>query len=294
VFSGAVIMLIQFNAYLLLDDPWWIDINRIAALVAQRFPAIGRVEAVPGATPGAGLLTIDNGMLVVLSLPHRLSDAEIWPTFAPLQSWDPRGAVAAHRGHIVISCGGDNLPGIDGAKAFAATVTLVAAALAEVAPVTAVLWQEGSVLMSLSGVAAAAERLHLGRLPVSAWVSFVPVTAAGQRPEHSVGMLTHGMALFAGRELELAPAPIPSRLAFEQTSDVANRVLEDGLVLTEGGWIEDPATGEGLLVRTRSSWWRRGVPAFVLLRQDALVDPDTLEVLRGPGRRRFSFSRTHA
>ena len=264
----------HFTATILLDRPWKLDIDRLAGALRKRFPRIGTVAATSGQGRGdAGVLTLDGAQIVVESTPGRAPVDRMRPDLNTLRFWDPSEALDRHAARLTISCGGE-LPGLDGAEAYAAATHFAATAALKEVPALAVIWDHGWTIHRPTDFAEMATGLLAGRMPVNAWVSFAPVVPRGHDPALATGMVTYGLAPMIGRELELAPRPGDPRRAWFALSEIVRRMLDRGLVLSDGQVV----TSEGVdfTARARTYWLRRGSSAFVLVAPDAVVDAETL------------------
>ena len=267
--------MVQFTATMLVERPWAPEPGEVAAAVERRFPAIGRVEAVrdPGAQHAA--IRIDGAELWLRSAAAPLPAERLAAPIRTHRAWDPEPAIRGHAAHLDISCGGE-LPGLEGSKAYAAVVHFVTAALVPLAPVTAIFWRAGWVILEPAFFAGAAGEMLAGRMPVGAWVSFAFILPRGHGPSEATGALTLGMKPFVGRELELAPRPGDARTAWNCIGRVARMALDRGVRLAEGARLGDADGGWALTVRERDQWMRPGEPAFVLVTDDSIVDAATL------------------
>ncbi len=271
-------MPIQFNAMVLLEKPWTIDIDLLAEKVSEDFPGIGVVEAMPGlgGEGEAGLLTIDGGMVVIDFIDQPMPAEKLAPPLMTMQSWASDTAVRAHTAHLSISCGGD-LEGLQGAKAFAAATHFVTSTLAGLAPATAVFWPESWCLSEPETFQASSQRLLQATMPISAWLTFAAVVPKGANPETALGMVSYGMRPFIGRELELAPAPVNAETALRRIASIARSALDHGLELSDGLRIEGVDGEIGITARERTFWLRREQSAYVLVADDAIVDSEALK-----------------
>ncbi|MGF1500307.1 MAG: hypothetical protein ACFBSD_00685 [Paracoccaceae bacterium] len=284
-------MLQHISAHCLLERPHVLDIERLAERLTIVMPEIGRVEYLRGPKPGAGLLTIDGGLIVVMNEPGPLSDALTMADPDRILTWDPGPAIGRHCARIVVACGGDTIPGLDGARTYAATVTLVSAALTAIAPVCALYWPAGGVFSPPDALSSAARGLLAGRLPLDLWVGLTSIEAHLDAEEHpgpfgpppAEGAATTGLLPFLGREIELAPAFVDQQTALDQIRAVACAALSGDLKLEDGVAIPDGPAG-GTLVRLRRAWHREGVPAAVLVPPDSVVNARSLRLI-SPGRR---------
>ena len=266
-----------FSASILLERPWPLDMDRIARAVSERFPEIGEVDAVAGqGDADSGVLTIDHAQVVLQSADERVTEEAYRPPLKILRAWDPAPAVRRHRAHLRISCGG-RLSGLDGALAYAAATHFVAAAVAGITRPRAVLWEPARALVEPGDFAIGAETVLTGAAPLMSWLSYAPVVPEGHTPANATGMVTYGLKPFIGRELELAPRPGDPRAAYRCLGSVVRRLMKGGITLRDGQRMIDAEAGVSLTVRERRYWLRREESVFVLVAEDSVVDPLTLQ-----------------
>lgn len=159
----------------------------------------------------------------------------------------------------------------------------VAAALVPLMPTLAVFWRTSWSLTRPETFVEAAPGPTSGRAPVGIWAGFATVAPRGDAGD-AIGMVSYGLAPFLGREIELAPAPTSAGDALRLMTMVAQHLLDERLVPTDGQSLVLPEGPGFLTVRTRDSWLRPDVPALVIVGDDAVVDPETLAVKdRGTG-----------
>jgi hypothetical protein len=268
----------QFAATILLDDIWSMDVEQIATAVQTRFPQIGTIEAVPGQADEAqsGILLIDGANVVLQDVAHPFPASELSPGLKVLKTWDAGQAIRTHKAHLTVTCGGDALKGVEGAKAYAAACHFVTAAAVTVSPARAVFWNSGWSLTQSEPFVLASELLLNSRMPLGTWVSFATIVPKGYAPEEATGMVTYGMRPFIGRELELAPRPGSPQSAYRCISWVARQILNNGLVLGEGQRLLEEETGVAMTVCPRTYWLRRDMSAFVLVSDDSVIDRKSL------------------
>ncbi|MGD1924104.1 MAG: hypothetical protein ACFB03_07915 [Paracoccaceae bacterium] len=268
----------HFSATLLLDRPWQLNIDAIATALRSLFPQIGDVDSVPGqaADQDAGVLIIEGATVVVQSVSAPIDPDELTPPLRPLRAEGADAAAAQHTAQVVITAGGA-LPGLEGGEAYAALVHFVAAAALTVSPASAVFWRQGWALTRATTFSASTTMLLEGKMPVGTWISFASVVPTGYRPEDGMGMVTYGMRPFIGRELELAPRPGDARKAFQTLGAICRMLLDKGITLADGARLRTDDESPVFLVRERTYWLRRDLSAFVLVSDDAVVDPETLK-----------------
>ena len=265
----------QFTATILLEEPGEPEVEAIAATMAMRFPTIGRIGALPATGESDGAVTID-GARVTLRLSDRVPEEGFLPPLKLIRPWDPVRAIRRHTAALEVACGGE-LPGLEGAEAYAAAVHFVATAACQVAPATAILWREGWAVSDPEAFARDAESILSGCMPLSSWVGFAAIVPRGHAPEEATGMVTYGLRPFIGREIELAPRPGGPREACRCVSRVARMALDRGIALEDGQHLADPGGAFAVTVRERNYWLRPDHSAYVLVADDSFVDAETLK-----------------
>lgn len=264
--------MVQFTATVLLERAWAPDAGTIAAAVAERFPSIGAVEAVPVRQA----IRIDGAEVALRPGQGRIAANRLVPPMRPVRVWDAEPAIRAHLAYLDIVCNGET-PGVDRAVAYAAAVHLVAAAAVGLGPAAAVFWSLGWALSSPANFIGAAGDILAGRVPLVAWVSFAPVVPRGYAPGQATGMVTYGMRPFIGRELELAPRPCDAQTAWRSVGRIARSALAREVRLADGIRLGDAGGQWTITVRECDHWLRKGEPVFVLVAGDSMIDAATLQ-----------------
>ncbi|MEM6621742.1 MAG: hypothetical protein AAF674_05890 [Pseudomonadota bacterium] len=267
----------RFTASILLEQPWPLNIDAIAAAVARRFPQVGRTEAVVGQSDvrDSALLRIDGGNIVITSEDVRCAPADEVPRMKMVRRWDGSRDLARHTAHVTVSCGG-RLSDLAGVKAYAAAVHFVTAAILDLTPALGVYWHGSHVLNRPQAFSAASGALLQGEMPLDNWVGFASYVPSGYAAGDAIGMVSHGLRPFLGRELELAPRRSNAASAHLWISSVAQRVLGSGLDLGDGLHVIDAAQNFDLTVRERTFWLRRDLSSYVLVSPDAVVEVASL------------------
>ncbi|MEM1160395.1 MAG: hypothetical protein AAGJ28_05635 [Pseudomonadota bacterium] len=275
----------HFNASILMDRPWPIEIDVLADKLRERYPQIGNIDGIPGQSDQAdsGVITIDGAQVVLESVDDRVPDATLFAPMKILRTWDPTPVIRTHMAHLTVSCGG-RLPGLDGAESYAAATHFVTACAAMVAPATAVLWANSHSLTTRRDFVSTADGLLKGHMPLGCWVTYAPIVPHGYEASAATGMVTHGLRPMIGRELELAPRPGDPKSAYRCVSTIVQLVLDSGLTLHDGQRLEDKDGAFALTVRERTYWLRRDESAYVLVADDSVVDPKTLQPIGTPAR----------
>ncbi len=265
------------TATVLLEEPLPLDTQALAAAVSDRFPQIGHVEPVLNQSVDgtAALLRIDGAHVVVTLEEGRCTPADLKPELRTVRGWNCKDAVARHRARLTISCGGQPA-GLEWAKAHAAAVHFVTAALLPDLPALAVLWNTGYVIAPVGEFGEASTALLAGHLPVPLWLSFATVVPKGFEADSALGIVTYGLRPFVGYELELAPRPCTASEALGSVAAIARKVLTGKTGLNDGDRLTDGETLHDFTVRERNFWLRRDLSARVLVTPDAVVEVESL------------------
>ena len=268
----------QFSATLLLDRPWSLNVDAIAAAMRTLYPSIGEVEALPDQfdEEERGAIAVEGATVILKTIDAPLGESDLNAPLKTLRAGGVEDAAASHRACLVVSASGD-LPGLEGGEAYAAVVHFVAAAALSVTPARAVFWKTGWALTRAETFATAANMLLKGKMPVGTWISFATIVPSGMQPESGLGMVTYGLKPFVGRELELAPRPGDARMAFEIVSSVCRTLLNRGKQLSDGMVLKTEDQQVRLTVRERRYWLRRDLSAFVLIADDSVIDTKNLQ-----------------
>ncbi len=267
----------RFTAVILLERSWSFDFAELAEILAERFDVLGEIRAEVPEGSGPPILTIDGAPLPI-EIEHSRWEGELEPDgLGTWRSWDLGPALADHRAHILVSCATPG-SGFTWAKAVATVVTLIAGALARLGPALAVVYPSAGTVLPVDDAYRAGRMATAGVSPIEAWVGFMPVRPENG-PEGCHGALSRGLRIFIGREVEVAPAPMEPRRAIDRAHGAAWQALDGDDPLAEGATIGGPLASVGLRIRAAPDWLRPGVPAFVLLSPDAVVDPETLTLL---------------
>ncbi|MGF1447570.1 MAG: hypothetical protein ACFBRM_15410 [Pikeienuella sp.] len=279
-----------YSAEILLEEPWQFDMAELATALGNRFEALGEVSETTD-TDGAPALRIDGALVPVQISADRVAIPPTDPGLVPISSWDPTPAIDEHKAHIRVSCDGPG-KGVVWAKAYATVVTLVAGALAKLGPANAVHFPASGVVLRPTDALQAGRTGLRGVSPIEAWTAIYLIAPAAREtdpqengPAELHGALTRGLASFIGREVALAPVPLPPDQALARAKGAAWAALDGEKPLVDGETMTDPHSGYATRVRSAAEWLRPGIPVFVLVGQDSPVDPKTLTVPNSAPRR---------
>jgi hypothetical protein len=259
---------------------WKPELGEVCAAIERRFPEIGRVRA-SAAKPDSGVADtfLIDGATVSMSIVNAPYPPEqLIPPVRLVEHVDADAVGRAHLCYVMLSA--EAPEGIEWAQAYSALVTLVASVVAEEAPALAAFWASSWALRTPEGLREAADEIMAGGVPRSFWVSLAEVRSAKVNGIEMRGMMSFGLRPFAGREIELAPAPISLAAARAFSEKLADRMLagempEDWETIAIAGH-EKPA-----VVRLAERFMRPSQPVALIVAHGATVDPETLKPRKG-------------
>ncbi|MEM1382931.1 MAG: hypothetical protein AAF713_17215 [Pseudomonadota bacterium] len=269
-------MALRFNAVVLLERAWTPDIGSIAALIAQHYPVLGKPDwRMEG---DEGVLVLDGAEVRIATVPAALLSSDLKPPMLMLGQPDANAIAERQKAHVVVSAEGEGEgQGPTWTKAYAAITTLVTTIVASEAPaLLSIFWPHASVFWTLEQAQRAAEAILSGSTPLEQWIGFAIVTPSNIDRDDVGGMVTWGLRAFVGKEIELAPAPLPPAQVGRHVIGVCKLILDGGATFRDRETLRADAGGPVFVIRERDFWLRRGIPAYVLISEDAVVDPETL------------------
>lgn len=240
-------------ALALLDQPVALDSQRVHSMLTERHAGVS-FDVQSDAT--TAVLMIRVGEVVVTVMHVDLPIPEGWEPAARRATvyWsEAPAAFARHRAHLVVSAlsnGNDRLQS-------ARCITAVVGALAEIYPeCTAVLWDSlvAHQAQTYNEVARAAF-LPYPNVPFSLWINFQPF----QDNAETVGVLTLGLRLFIGREIEFDGPRAQLKAILEKVEGLTGYLLQPAVSLRDGNTIGVSET-ERITVRHAESKRFHGIP----------------------------------
>ena len=119
----------------------------------------------------------------------------------------------------------------------AGDLTIVTAALCDIAPALGVYWCSGDVVTKPEHFQEGALGSSTGTPPVDSWLQlrFFKGTLENGRP--GVGMMTTGLMPFVGREIEFPPAELHPSVVVQRVIGTAHYLLANGPVVDHGHTI---------------------------------------------------------
>jgi len=271
----------RFIAWIPLARPSPISSELLIAAVKRRFPAFkGQVVALGKGGPqdAAGnshVIQIGGTTAAIMSIDALLPSGELNATFAAADLvWpDARATVAPHTAHIVVG----NITGASdclGAVRCAGELSLLTAALCDLAPALAVCWPSGSAITRPQDFQEGAARFLSGTPPVDSWIQLQLLKGTTEDGMPGVAMATTGLATFVGREIEFLPAKLHPAVVIQRVIGTAGYLLMNGPVLEHGHTI-GVSPDEAIRVRHRERGQRTNGPIYELSLEllDATVAP---------------------
>lgn len=267
----------RVECFVLLRMGWHPPVEELCEKIRERFPMLESVTGV-GAEADSGMpdkITID-GATVSLSVVNAPYPPE--SLLAPvrlIEHVDPDGLASAQLAYVMLSAEAPE-GSAELAEAYSALLTLVASVVAGDAPSVACFWSESWRLVSPADMINAAERIVDGDFPRDLWISFAEVKGAKAGGPGNRGLLSFGLRVFTGREVEVAPAPIPLATAEALARTIAYRLIDeqkpiDFDTLSFSG-LEEPVT-----LRFAETFLRPRQPALVAVPGNSVYGADTLE-----------------
>ena len=223
-----------------------------------------RVWNRPKVPPRVGLIV--NGVTILVEGRDRPAFNSSQVMQLDYRSWPDGGArISRTRGHIelieVKATGGSSL---DHNYDRAAAITVVAAAVAKLAEVTAIVWHTSRCALPAERLSAFVAELAEGQAPVPLWLGC---------QEQSEGALTHGLYPLLGAEIEVISTDLPGEIATMVAFELATEILRSGEPPAHGTMI-DYDKNTDFRVAHRAATDTGAVPAVVLTQVKHLAEPE--------------------
>jgi len=271
----------RFIAMIPLARPTAISSQLLIAAVKRRFPTFkGQIFAPgsddpQGASGNSHVILIGGTAVAIMSMDVPLPPGTLDRAIAGADlTWpEARATVAPHTAHIVV---GTMKGAADCAEAVqgASDLTLLTAALCDLAPVLAVYWSTGNVITRPQDFQEGAARFIGGTPPVDSWMQLYLLKGTTEDGLPGVAMATTGLAAFVGRELEFLPAKLHPAVVAQRVIGAAAYLLMNGPVIEHGHTLGVSQT-EAIRVRHLERGRRTNGPIYELSLEllDASVAP---------------------
>jgi hypothetical protein len=279
--ESNVAKLSRFVAMIPLARPSAVSSELLIAAVRRRFPAFKGQISAPGkdgpqdAGGNSHLIQIGGTTAAIMSIDAPLPPGELDRAFAAADLvWpDARATVAPHTAHIIVG----NITGASdclGAVRCAGELSLLTAALCDLAPALAVYWGSGTVITRPQDFQEGAARFLSGTPPVDSWVQLQLLKGTTEDGLPGVAMTTTGLASFVGREIEFLPAKLHPAVVGQRVIGTAAYLLMNGPVLEHGHTL-GVSKDEAIRVRHLDRGRRTNGPVYELSLEllDASVAP---------------------
>jgi hypothetical protein len=271
----------RFIAMIPLARSSAISSELLIAAVKRRFPAFKGQIFAPGkdgpqdAGGNSHIIQIGGTTAAIMSIDGPLPPRELDRAFAGAELvWpEARATVAPHTAHIVVG----NISGATdcaGAVRCAGELSLLTAALCDLAPALAVYWGSGSVITRPQDFQEGAARFLGGTPPVDSWIQLQLLKGTTDDGLPGVAMATTGLAAFVGREIEFLPAKLHPAVVGQRVIGAAAYLLMSGPVLEHGHTL-GVSKDEAIRVRHLDRGRRTDGPIYELSLEllDASVAP---------------------
>ncbi|MEM8699918.1 MAG: DUF4261 domain-containing protein [Pseudomonadota bacterium] len=272
----------------------WTGLAHQLATEEERYRWMAEHPRIEGAT---ATFTVDDEPFAIMYAPFAYPYNLTGEGLRPIREFDPGPALASQQVHISVSPVQPRKGDVIWTKAQATVMQAALAAIADLVEITGAHWHSSQGFQSPASVQAAAEEAISGRTPIDHWIQFYPIMPNNpdlKGTEDLWGVLTLGLDPFTVREIELANAPVSIEDAHTFCRATVWMLLDNGSVFHDRETIsmED---GSGLaVIRDRPQGWMRGVEgigAYVLVREDSVIDPEKLIIAGTQPQRRSLFGK---
>ncbi|MEM8790617.1 MAG: hypothetical protein AAGE80_03290 [Pseudomonadota bacterium] len=204
-----------------------------------------------------------------------------------LRLFEPAQALAGQRFHAVIAPMEAKPGNLEWSKAQATVMQVFAAAIADLAEMSALHWQASDGFQSPNHVQKAAEKAVAGESPIDHWIQFYPFAPTNpglKRRKDLMGMISLGLSPFVDREIEVATSPMDLSTAADRCYGACWLALDSGKKIRDRDTMTDAETGDRVIIRDRPEGWLRRseeIGAYVLVPVNSVIDPKSLNLIEG-------------
>jgi len=215
----------QPNAVVLLDRPVPVDLQDLVEKLENLYPGLP-CEVVGAPNTGSPSIRCGGHVLVLTFVYSPIpSDDALWER-ASLVWPDAPKAAARHRAHLMVSIPESTASKLEGARLATAVVGVISAR----PDVCAIIW-EGKVGRSAQMWREMSQRSFAPypHYPIMLWVDVLPFKSS-----QSAGVLTVGLSLFIGREIELDLPGVALASLIERVVQLVSQLIERASVIQDG------------------------------------------------------------
>jgi hypothetical protein len=278
----------RFMAMIPLARPTPISLEMLIAAARRRFPDYkGEIAAPGGAAPSAEnshLLLVGGGMMALMSVDAPMPPGALdGPVAGAEFTWpQARATVADHKAHVIVASMAD-AKDWRAALARATDVSVIAAAIGDVAPAMGAIWCAADLIAPMEKFQEAVASALAGKPPVDSWVRINLFKAATENGQPGIGVTTAGLVPFIGREIEFRPARLHPAVAAQRVLGTAAYLLASGPVLEHGHTL-GVSQAEAIRVRHVERGPRTGAPIYDLTLEllDGAVKPAGVQAAEPP------------
>ncbi len=217
-------------AIILLDGPAKIDTSDVVSALRARYPdkPFALFGGIPSKVP---FVQCGREMVALLSIDAPAPEG--WQQLAGRARvhWPDAAIICQrHRAHIIVSAMRPHGNRVEIARIITAVTGAVAASIPGS---TAVVWDSQVVYPARSYIESGPNAFApYPCYPCSLWMGFHPFQENGL-----VGLLTHGLRAFVGREIEVPPSRAGTRYIVERAVGLATYLVERGDVVRDGDTV---------------------------------------------------------
>ena len=271
----------RFSALVLQDTPLIPDPEQFANVLSTRFLE-GESVAAPEdlAEDGLFVLEIAGRLIAVERLEGPMPHVPLGSPVQPERPFPAREVIEGHAAHLRVA-DLEEPEDAAGARESARLVTVVAGVLGRMTKARGAFYPQSGAVLPENEALRAAHTLHSGVSPIEAWATFYPLGPNDDGAGTVHGCCTRGLLALIGREIEVAPVPITRRKALDRAYGAVWRALDGEDPLEDDQELRDSEDTVIARVRAARQWLREGVPAWVLVGPEAVIDEKRLRLRRG-------------
>jgi hypothetical protein len=260
----------RFMAMLALPQPanYSFEALRDAIVaVAGSYPlTVKRLDEQPKSSPAGlvHLIAVNDVPITILLIDRPIPLSELETPLTNNIVWrEARKRMATHRAHAIVAplrAHKTHPEALDSAG----SVTFVSAALSKLADAIGIYWPSAQTIIEGRAFERQAAGLGAGKIPIDVWVN-LSILNGGRSPagEQQVAIMTTGLKIFIGREIEFLPTPLPPVAVAQRVIGTAEYLIVNGLIVNDGDTI-GVSPSERIRVRFADRGQRPDVPVLRL------------------------------
>lgn len=257
----------HFITYLALEEAAVVDAEALAeryrSLYGEDAYAMQTVATADPGMPGGAFVVMMDQMPVTVMFIDKPLPADAYEQALSLDVVGPeaRETMAGHKAHVIVSLVNDPQDHLDNLNG-AASVTLVAGALASLLPTVALVSTEGCVIMKPDTFGPLAAGLARHEIPVAFWSAMAFVGGRQDADGREImRAVTYGLTPFIGREVECFTITAPATAVAEWLINLSHFLVRNGPVINDTETVS-LTPEEKVRAAYRAEGTRPGVPVI--------------------------------